>query len=156
LSTTQVMLRDCGFATHALSADSRSAIAFEDESTVGFTIEFDAPAELLREWKAVETTLLTRYARAFRSAGDKAWNVYSVLLCPAPADETTARQIRWIEEDLDRTRKIASCGISTREQLSQTLLPLLRIQYQPVLASTDVRTRLLSRLRSIAPRATDV
>jgi hypothetical protein len=74
---------------------------------------------------------------------------------PGAADETQLREIRWIEEDLERTRKIAACGLSSRDEIVKALLPLLPIQRQPLLDSEDfdLTQRLRKRIASIAPDA---
>jgi predicted RecB family nuclease len=67
-----------------------------------------------------------------------------------------ARQIARIEEDLERTRKLASSGITTREELVRTLLPILPLQFQPSLQPEDVTERLRRRIRAIAPNAAQI
>ncbi len=101
-------------------------------------------------------SLLTRFAAGFRTAGEKAWNVYCVFLCGSAADSVQNRQVRWIEENLERTRKIAACGLASREDLLRALLPVLPLQYQPVLRAEDVTERLQTRIRTIVPRASHV
>lgn len=66
-----------------------------------------------------------------------------------------SREVRWIEEDLEKTRKIAACGVASREELLRALLPVLPLQYQPVLRPENVTERLESRIRNIAPTAFD-
>ena len=156
LSTMQVVLQEANFTTHLTSVNHSPVVHFEDDTLMGFGCVFDQPDELLRRWNTWETSLLTRYAPRFRLAGDKAWNVYSVFLCGAPADPLQNRQANWIEEDLDRTRKIAACGISTREDLVRALLPILPLQYQALLRPEDVTERLKRRILNIAPKAANV
>ena len=88
---------------------------------------------LLSGWRETETEFLRQHDERIRAAGDKAWNVYSVFLASAPADPAESREIRLIDEDLERTRKIAASGIIHREALVAAMLPLLRLQYQPAL-----------------------
>ena len=156
LSTMQVVLRDAGFSTRLTSVDRSSIVCFEDDALMGFGCVFEDPGGLLTRWKATETSLLTRYAPSFRAAAEKAWNVYCLFLCGAAADPIQNREVRWIEEDLDRTRKVAACGLASREDLLRALLPVLPLQYQPVLRAEDVTERLQTRIRSIAPRASHV
>jgi len=77
------------------------------------------------------------------------------LFCSGHANEVELRQIRWIEEDLERTRKIAACGLTTRDDVVTALLPLLPLQYQPLLDSEDLdlTRRLRKRIATIAPTA---
>ena len=63
------------------------------------------------------------------------------------------RQVRWIQEDLERTRKLAACGVVGRDALARALLPLLPLQYQPVLKEYAVTERLRRRIAAIAPDA---
>lgn len=156
LSTMQVLLREAGFNTRLTSIDRYSVVCFEDDTLMGFGWIFDNSDELLSRWKAAEMSILTRYAPGFRVAGEKAWNVYSVFLCSLGAGPSQNRQVRWIEEDLERTRKIAACGLASREDLIRALLPILPLQYQPTLRTEDVTDRLQRRIRTIAPKASDV
>jgi hypothetical protein len=156
LSIMQAVLQEANFTTHLTSINRSAVVHFEDDTLMGFGCIFDEPDELLRRWKTSETSLLTRYAPTLRLAGDKAWNVYSVFLCGSVSDPLTSRQVRWIEEDLDRTRKIAACGISTRDDLMRALLPILPLQYQAVLRPEDVTERLKRRILNIAPKAANV
>lgn len=156
LSTMQGVLREAGYTTRLTSIDRSSVVCFEDDALTGFGRIFEDPRGLLTQWKALETVLLTRYAPSLRAGGEKAWNVYCVFLCSSAGDPTENRQVRWIEEDLNRTRKVASCGIASREDLVRALLPVLPLQYQPVLGAEDVTERLRTRILTIAPRASDV
>jgi hypothetical protein len=106
-------------------------------------------------WRELETKLLTGHAPSLQKAGEKTWNVYSVFFSSAGTDQTQLREIRWIEEDLERTRKIAACGLTSREDIVTALLPLLPIQRQPLLDSEDfdITQRLKKRIASIAPDA---
>lgn len=156
LSTMQVMLQEAGFITRLTSMDRSSIICFEDDTVAGFGLVFDNPESLLEHWKSKETALLKRYAPSFRVAGEKAWNVYCLFLCTTPADLIQSREIRWIEEDLERTRKIAACGVGSREDLVRALLPVLHLQYQPKLRPEDVTERLQSRIRYILPKASHI
>lgn len=156
LSTMQALLREAGYTTRLTSIERASVLCFEDEDLMGFGRVFRDPGDLLANWKITETSLLRNQAPSIRTAGEKAWNVYCVFLCSGGVDPIQSRQVRWIEEDLDRTRKIAACGLGSREDLLRALLPVLPIQYRPVLRAEDVTERLLIRIRTIAPRASHV
>jgi hypothetical protein len=153
-STVQVVLQDAVYETWLLSVDGLPTIGFEDNAVMGFVCLFEDAATLLRRWRDLETKLLTVHASSLQKAGEKTWNVYSVFLCSS-ADDTQLREIRWIEEDLERTRKIAASGLSTRDEIVRALLPLLPIQRQPLLDSEDfdLTQRLRKRFASIAPDA---
>lgn len=156
LSTLHVVLREAGFTTCLTSIDHSPIVSFEDDTLIGFGCVFDDPGALLARWKSTEMLLLKRYAAGFRIAGEKAWNVYCVFLCGSLADSIQNRQVRWIEEDLERTRKVAACSLASREDLLRALLPILPLQYQPVLRAEDVTERLQTRIRTIAPRTPHV
>jgi hypothetical protein len=156
LSTMQAVLQEAGFTTHLIALDRSPVVLFEDDTLLGFGCVFDEPGATLAQWRSAELSLLRRYAGPLRDAGDKAWNVYFVLLCRHSGTPAENRQIRWIEEDLDHTRKITGCGVATREELVRTLLPLLPFQYQPVLKPEDATQRFERRIRAIAPRAAAV
>lgn len=156
LSTLQVVLREASFTTRLTSIDRSRIVSFEDDTLIGFGCIFDDPGALLERWKSTELSLLRRYAAGFRTAGEKAWNVYCVFLCGSDADPIQNRQVRWIEEDLERTRKIAACGLASREDLLRALLPVLPLRYQPVLRAENVTERLQTRIHTIAPRASRI
>lgn len=156
LSTMQVILQGAGFNTRLASVERFSTVCFEDDTLMGFGFVFDNAHELLMRWKTTEMSVLTRYAPSLRAAGDKAWNVYCLFLCGAAGDPLLNRQVRLIEEDLERTRKIAACGVSSRGDLVRALLPVLPLQHQPVLQTEDATERLQRRIRTIAPGASEV
>jgi len=156
-SSVQIVLQDAGYQTWLASIGGDTAIVFEDDAVMGFVCMFDEVASMLQRWRGMETALLAAHAPALHRGGEKAWNVYCVFLCSATLDEVSAREVRWIEEDLERTRKLAACGLGNREQVVNALLPLLPIQYQPVLDSEefDLTHRLKRRIADIAPTAGD-
>lgn len=156
LSMMQVVLRDAGFVTSAATVEKVSGVCFEDDAVVGFGCAFNDSSELLRDWKGIETSFLMRHSQNLRGAGEKAWNVYVVLLSSDVPESAIGRQVRWIEEDLERTRKITASGVATREDLVMALLPLLPIQYQPALTTENTAERLKRRISFIAPRASDL
>ena len=152
-SPVQVVLEDAGYETWLMSIEGIRSIGFEDNAVMGFVCLFDDVAALLANWRSLETKLLVRHASSLQKGGDKTWNLYSVFLSSASASETQAREVRWISEDLERTRKLAACGLSSLEQVLTALLPLLPIQSQPLLESADfdLTQRLEKRIVGIAP-----
>ena len=155
-SAMQVLLKEARFDTRPTELNGQWIIQFEDDSLVGFCCEFPDPASMLENWHEREEAILRKYAASFRSAGEKAWNVYCVFLSQKAPSESEERAVRWIEENLERTRKLAACGINTRQALSNAILPLLPIQYQPSLDREDTTERIIRRVGSIAPRAANV
>lgn len=156
LSTSQNLLKDAGFSVRLLSIGRSPVLCFEDSALIGFCCSFDTADDMLNRWKLFETEILTRFAPSFRAAGDKAWNVYCAFLCGSTATPEQKRKVSWIEEGLERTRKIAACGISSREELTRALLPVLPIQYQPVLLDADVTERLKKRIEDISPQVVHI
>jgi hypothetical protein len=131
-SALEVVLQDSGYRTAPVSVEGVPSVLFEDEALLGFVAVFEDVRTLLGRWQAVETALLTRYAPHLQVAGDKAWNVYCAFLSPAAASLTEQRELDWIEENQERTRKIAAAGVMGKEELYGAPLPVLPIQYQAV------------------------
>jgi hypothetical protein len=156
LSMVQVVMQNANYRTWEIGGSKNPIIGFEDEATMGFVCSFDTPRQMIDNWRETEAMLLARYAAHFRAAGDKAWNVYSVFVSEARASDEERREVRWIEEDLERTRKITATGVVARDDVLKALLPLLPIIAKPLLASEDSTQRLLRRIEVISPRVRDV
>jgi hypothetical protein len=156
LNTAQLILRSAGFNTRLVNGTGAATLYFEDTTLMGFGCAFDSPATLLSQWRTTENALLAKNAASLRAAGEKAWNVYLLLFTQERGDASETRQVQWIEEDLQYTRKLAACALATREDVIQALLPLLPIQLQPLLQQGDLTERLQRRIRSIAPRAANI
>jgi hypothetical protein len=156
LSLLQAVLQEGGYRTWLTPIDKRAAVCFEDDAVMGFAMLFADGGALLETWRNAEAAFLRQHGERIRLAGDKAWNVYSVFLATGTADVATSRDIRQIEEDLARTRKIAASGVTHKEALVAALLPLLPLQQQPVLDREDVAERFRRRVLAIAPSASDV
>lgn len=156
LSTVQILLRQAFYSTQLTAVADRPVLAFEDDSIIGFVTEFESVGELIRDWKNFERTLIEHFGRAFKDAGDKAWNVYTVMLCASNSTSEEAREVSWIAEDLERTRKLAACGVVSRDQVLRVIYPLLPLQHQPNLTTEDISERLLTTLRNVSPRAARV
>lgn len=156
-SSVRVVLQDAGYETWFASVRGVSAIGFEDPALMGFVCIFGDARSMLSHWREIETKLLDAHASSLQKAGDKSWNIYSVFLSSASADSVQAREVRWIEENLERTRKLAAIGLASSEEIVNALLPLLPIQYQPHLdtADFDLGQRLQKRIASIAPAASN-
>ena len=152
----QIVLEEAGYSVWLVSVDQQTSVCFEDEAVMGFACIFANAEELLSRWHSLKSTLLNRHAARFRAAQDKAWNVYAVFLCGQESSEDQAREIRAIDENLERTRKIAACGLSGKEDVVTALLPILPIQYRPLLETEDLTERLRKRIAAIAPSVADV
>jgi hypothetical protein len=151
LPMLQTLLRQAAYSTRLAAVGDRAVLMFEDDSVIGFATEFETAQDLIANWQSVESKLVERFGESFRSAGDKAWNVYMLLLSSGRATAEQTREVQWIEENLDRTRKLAACGVSSREALVRVVYPVLPIQHQPNLKTEDVSERLLRTLRATAP-----
>jgi hypothetical protein len=154
-SPLQIVLQEAQYETWVDSIDEIETVCFEDESVMGFACIFQDVETLLNSWRKVETMWLKKHAPSLHRAGDKTWNVYSVFLCSGNADPVQLRELRAIEEDLEKTRKIASCALNNRNALIAAVLPLLPLQSQPILDSEDfdMTQRLRKRIATIAPAA---
>lgn len=152
-SHVHAVLQEAGFTTWDTTHLRHEIVEFEDTALIGFTAIFATPEQLLAEWQAIETSFLAKHAQRLRLAGDKAWNVYCALLCTGRASDETRRATRWIEENLERSRKITACEVQTRDDVVNALLPLLPIVSKPILEAEDPSERLRRRITSIAPGA---
>jgi hypothetical protein len=154
-SPLQVVLQEAGYQTWVVSVSGIETVCFEDDAVMGFACIFGDAATLLAHWREVETMWLRKHAPSLHKAGEKTWNLYSVFLCTSSADPIQMRELRAIEEDLERTRKIASCALNNRTALIAAVLPLLPLQSQPILDSDDfdLTQRLRKRIATIAPAA---
>ena len=155
-STVQIVLEEAGYATWLVPIDDLAAICFEDDAVMGFAAVFEKPASLLQRWRTIEAQFLSRHAPRFREAEDKAWNVYSVFLCQKPGSDDEMRQVRRLEENLEKTRKLAAGGLAGREEIVTALLPILPIQYRPRLEGEDLTDRLKKRIATIDPAVTEI
>lgn len=150
-SHLHAIMQEAGFATWDTAHIRHEIVEFEDTALVGLAAIFASPEQLLTEWQAVEASFLAKHAQRLRLAGDKAWNVYCVLLSTGRASDESRRTTRWIEENLERSRKITACEVQTRDDVLTALLPLLPIVATPVLEAEDPSERLRRRIVSIAP-----
>jgi hypothetical protein len=153
LSTAQLVLRDAGFAPRSRVVERGTVVCFEDDALIGFCSVFDDPVTMLQGWRSREQSILRQFTSSFHEAGDKAWNVYCVFLSGGSGDAEQTRQVQWIEEDLERTRKIAACGLGSRDDVVRALLPVLPLQHQPQLQAEDATERLRRRITTLAPKA---
>ncbi len=156
LAQIQGTLEGARYSTWLTELENLRVICFEDDVIFGFVSVFSKPNDLITRWRDTETSILRRFAPNIRGAGDKAWNVYSIFICTEATSDTESREIRWIEENLERTRKLTANGVVTREDVTNALLPLLPIQHQPLLLADNIRERLKRRIQAIAPRAAAV
>lgn len=153
ISWLQIILRQADFRVRLLKLGSDSIVCFEDSSLIGFACEFVSVDDLLARWEFVEDEVVRAFASEFRKAREKAWNVYTVFISSASATSHEKRKVRWVEENLRRTRKIAAVDLRSREELVRALLPVLPLQHRVSVQLEDLSERLRVRISSIAPEA---
>lgn len=148
----EIYLREAGYDTWAWSGASPPVTCFENSTLVGFLHVFPTADDLLANWEEAQQRVLSRHAASLRTAGAKAWNVYSVFLTGEKSAELQ-RQVERLEEDFALTRKIARTEVRTVEDIAHALMPLSPIQSQPILANADVADRLRHRAKDIPESA---
>lgn len=144
----EIILRKAGYDTWPWTGVSPAVTCFENAALIGFIHVFASVADLLAHWETAQQAVLSRHTAALRTAGAKAWNVYSVFLT---AEQASSRQrtIERIEEDFALTRKIARAAIRTTDDLESALLPLTAVKAQPILADANFEARLRTRLKDV-------
>ena len=151
---TEIILRDAGFETWSWAGGDVPVICFENAVVAGFVHLFSSAQDLLARWEQAQSATLNRHSVSLRSAGTKAWNIYSIFLAADGAREI-GRQIERIDEDFSLARKIARGDMRSVDDLRVALLPLLPIQAQPTLGESRYSERLRSRLKELPPAVVD-
>lgn len=144
-----------GYAVDRISLAKRAALAFENSVCLGFVLAYDTTDQLLRESANDSKMAIDRYGLSLRRAGEKAWNVYVVLISGGPKNEALQASLTELEEDLVGTRKIARDGISSTADLRSAFLPLLPIQSAPKLEAVDMRSEIRMRASDVNPKGID-
>jgi hypothetical protein len=144
----EIYLREAGYDTWAWSGASPPVTCFEDSTLVGFLHVFATAADLLAQWEEAQLRVLSRHAAPLRTAGAKAWNVYSVFLTSEKSLDLQ-RPVERLEEDFTLTRKIARTDVQTVEDLAHALMPLVPIKAQPLLENAGLADRLRSRAKDV-------
>ena len=155
LTLSERLLTAAGYDLLRLSGTETPSLAFEGRTVLGFIHVYDTPIDLLRLWQRDHEDAIRRFSFAFRSAGDKAWNIYAVFLAAADADARAVHALHAIEEDLAGTRKIARAGLHTSEDVRSALLPLLPIQNAPPLEAIDIASEIRERAQDVPAAALD-
>jgi hypothetical protein len=150
----EILLRRSGYETWLWTGTPPNVVCFENQAIIGFVHVFETANELVETWSTKQEMVLKRHAGALRSAGPKAWNVYSLFLTPDPS-VTLLDQVQRIDEDFSLTRKLARAGVRTTEDLETALLPLIAIKSQPLLSEANFISRLRARLKDLPPAAVD-
>lgn len=155
LAKSAEVLTEAGFNTGRLSLSERKALLFEDATVVGFLIAYGNPAELIGAWDKDANRAIADHQFGLRRAGQKAWNVYVVLIAAEAADYVHSAALAAVEEDLSGTRKIARAGVGDIADLRAALLPLLPLQAAPKLEAVDIANEIRQRATELPPRAID-
>jgi hypothetical protein len=126
---------------------------FEDSSLVGFLKAADTAQEILSNWEGLQDDFLRSLDRRLRNAGEKSWNIYSVILSAGFPGAGQIADLKSIEEDFRASRKIVRGGITSASDVAKVLLPLVPIQNPVTLVEEDVISRLRNRMTSIPSEA---
>jgi hypothetical protein len=143
----EILLRGSGYETWRSGADA-GMVCFENAAVIGFVHVFPTAQDLLDKWQQAQSASLSQYGPALRSAGAKAWNVYSVFLTEELA-VPKHRAVEQIEEDFALTRKIARAGVRTADDVERALLPLIALRSHLVSSDSDFKERLQARLSAV-------
>ena len=145
----EILLRDAQYDTWSWAGVTPAVTCFENSALMGFVHVFESVSALLEGWESRQKETLARHAPVLRSAGDKAWNVYSVFLT---SDRGTydVRAIELIEEDFALTRKIARSSVQTPKDVERAFLPLISLKATPVLGATNFEARLRDHLKDVS------
>jgi hypothetical protein len=149
------ILGDAGFETHRVPVNERESLAFEDPTVLGFLFAYSDSGELLRAWEVDAHRAIADHQLALRRAGQKAWNLYIVLISVEAASHVQLAGLAAIEEDLAGTRKIARAHMQDTADLRAALLSLLPLQAAPKLEAVDIRTEIRERATELQSRALD-
>jgi hypothetical protein len=151
ITFAEAVLARAGFTCWQSQLGPMPTLGFEDASLMGFVFEFPTAQAIVDGWREAEQKMINQHAHAFRRAGDKAWNVYSVFLTTNEATKAECRQLRLIEEDLEQTRKLTGAGQASEVATAEALLPILPISTKPQLGTFDADARLARRLDALVP-----
>lgn len=127
------------------SDEAQGALAFENDTVIGFVISFDTVASLMANWQAASDDLILTQADLLGVAGQKAWNTYLVLLAREEPGFRETLALGQIEEDLEGMRKIARAGVTGLASARGALLPLLPFRAAPELEPIDMAAEVRAR-----------
>ena len=145
------VLQDGGYAV-ALPDQAGSIIHFEDDCVLGFVSIHSSVETMLNSWHDEQDHFVRSQSVALERDVGKAWNVYSVFLCPEAASGMQLGQTNNVEEDFHVSRKIMRASIASRADVQNALLPLLPIQARVQLPRANVLNRIRDELRLVDSR----
>ncbi len=126
LEESRSILEAAGYKTKL--SNNRDIFYFEDNCLMGFTAIYDSAEALISRWEINQDDFLSENSQRFRIDPYKAWNIYSIHLTDGDANENELISLNKIEEDFRGTRKITVSGIKIKNEIKQTLFPLIPIQ----------------------------
>jgi hypothetical protein len=144
------VLEASGFVTFLAAPDAK-ALVFEDISVLGQVHVLESADEIFANWQLLQDTFLRENADRLSRDASKAWNVYTVLLTSDSPPGDVAARLFTIEDDFRGTRKVARCGVLSRQDVTAALAPLLPLQNVLSVGVIDAKRRLGERLRTINP-----
>jgi hypothetical protein len=140
IETARGILESGGYET-ATSNSLQDGFLFEDANVYGFLAALTADA-ILGSWEERQDAFVRQQSAMLSRVPSKAWNVYAVFLTSDNCTRQLRQSFASIEEDFRSARKIARCGIRTRDALQRALAPLLPLQYAQPIAEANTRDRL--------------
>jgi hypothetical protein len=140
LETARGVLEAAGYDTSVSSAID-GGFVFEDANVYGFCTAQDASV-ILSRWESVQNSFVRQQSGVLSRVPTKAWNVYGVYLSADEVSPEMRQELNLIEEDFRSIRKIARCGITTRDAVEAALAPLLPLRYAGTLSPVDTRHRI--------------
>jgi hypothetical protein len=146
-------LIDTGFdARHLDMLSTGSALAFENNTVLGFIVLYENFDTLFTCWRTDIDKLFETHRFSLRRAGEKAWNAYAILLCRRKAEGSQAVALGTIDEDLVGCRKITCAGIKDAVDVRNALLPLLPLQSPPRLDAVNMADEIRLRTQELGAR----
>lgn len=140
LETARSILEGAEYSTTIVGATGTQFI-FEDTNVYGF-VTVAEPLTISQTWEALQDTFLRKQASVLSKVPEKAWNLYAVFLSGDPCPDDLTHIVDSIEEDFRGTRKIARCGLDSRDSIEVALAPLLPLKHARPLAIMDLQDRL--------------
>lgn len=151
LTQADTILSENGFTVRKRALHDTEYLGFEDGTIVGFLFTYSTTSELLSNWENDAQVAINTERLALRRAGQKAWNVYVVLLAQTPSENFESVALTVIEENLSGARKIARAGVLGSIVLKEALLALLPLQTPPRLEAVNSIAEIEKRTTALDP-----
>lgn len=154
LDNADAVLSQAGYDVQR-SARSPDLLLFENDSVLGFLFGYPTVSNLMGSWASDADAIAAERRFQLRAAGQKAWNVYLVLLAEHSTTYAEVVALSLIEEDLSGMRKIARGNVSNSIAVREALLPLIAIQARPELPPVDMPAEIRLRTTELPQEAVD-